>query len=264
MVADPRFLPGLVLVAFVAAAVFVTLLVAGVSRPGPRRAGLISGGLPLALLPPVAAAAYASAKLVGLFGGMAGSGGTGMRMLVDVCAALWVLQRMAWGVFAGTCVLGFLLGLVRSGRPADDVPCSGRRGLVLVLLPVLGLLVASTVTREIVKALRVTTAVMSAEESDHESRKRSDAVLHAEGLATQGAGSIAAISRFVARATMLGAFGGATAAVILLGLALPGLILAWRVRFGVWFLAFASVLWLLGAAGGSLVTFGVLNPLPVP
>jgi hypothetical protein len=255
--ADPRFLTGFVLVALVTMAVLVTLLAAGVSRPGSRRAGLIAGGLPLALLPPVLATAYIAAKLGGLFAAESG-------VAVDACASLWLLQRVAWGAFAVSCALGFVLGLLRRGDTADDVPCSVRRGLVLVLLPCLGLLVASTLTHRLGKAMRVTAAVLSSDRSDPAGRARTDAVLEAEGLATRSVGSIAALARFIARSTTLGTFGGVTAAVILLGLALPGFILAWRVRFGTSFLALASAVWLLAAAGGSLVSFGVLLPLRVP
>src|SRR4029453_8953220 len=129
-----------------------------------------------------------------------------------------------WGAFAVACVLGLLLALLRSGPSPDDVLCSARRGFVLVLLPVLGLLVASTVTYQVGRALRITTAVVSSVENDPESKKRSDAALAAEGFATEGSGSIGVISRFIARGAMIGTFGGATAAVILLGLAVPGAI----------------------------------------
>lgn len=261
---DNPFLPGLALVVAVAAAVFAFLLALGVSRLGPGRGGLASGGLPLALLPAVVATAYVSWKLVGLFAGMAESGATSLATLLDALRSLWLIERVAWGAVAATCALGFLLGLVRSAPQTDDAPCSPRRGLVLVLLPVLGLLVAGALTREAAKAMRVTAAVVSSDEHDPASQSRGDAVLEAAGLPTKGSGSLGTVSRFLARATMVGAFGGAIASVILLGLALPGSILAWRVRFGGAFLAVASVLWLLGAAGGSLVALGILDPLKLP
>ena len=239
-------LPGLVLVATVTMGVLVTLLAAGVSRPGSRRAGLVAGGLPLALLPPVLAAAYASAMLGSLFAAEPG-------VAAKTCASLWSLQRLAWGGFALSCALGFALGLLRRGDAEEDVACSWRRGVVLVLLPCLGLLVASTLCGRLGKALRVTAAVVSSDASDPASRARADAVLEAEGLPTQGAGSLGVLAQFIARSATLGTFGGVTVAVILLGLALPGFILAWRVRFGSAFLGLASALWLVAAAGGSLV-----------
>jgi hypothetical protein len=258
---DTRFLPGLVLVAVVAAVVLVALLALGLSRPGARRAGLVASGLPLALLPTVAATAYVSWKLIGLFAAMGKTGGGTMQQVLDTCASLWVIARVGWGAFAVACVLGLLLAFLRSGPSPGDASCSARRGFVLVLLPVLGLLIASTVTHHVGRALRITTAVVSSVENDPASKERSDAALAAEGFATEGSGSLGAISRFIARGAMIGTFGGATAAVILLGLAVPGAILAWRVQFGGWFLAVAAALWLLGAALGGLVAGGVLNPL---
>ncbi|MFI4942166.1 MAG: hypothetical protein ACHP85_02815 [Burkholderiales bacterium] len=258
---DTRFLPGLALVAVVAAAVLVALLALGLMRPGARRAGLVAGGLPLALLPTVAATAYVSWKLIGLFAAMGETGGGTMQQLLDACASLWLIARVGWGAFAVACVLGLLLAFLRSGPSPGDAACSARRGFVLVLLPVLGLLIASTVTHHVGRALRITAAVVSSVENDPASKKRSDAALAAEGLATEGSGSLAAISGFIAREAMIGTFGGATAAVILLGLAAPGAILAWRVQFGSSFLAIAAALWLLAAALGGLVAGGFLNPL---
>jgi hypothetical protein len=255
---DPRFLGGVVSVALVTVIVLAALLLVGVSRPGPRRAGLVAGGLPLALLPPMTAAAYVSWKLVGLFSGAAKAGGGGTRMLSDACGSLELLLRLAWGGFSAACVLGLVLGLVRSGRSTKDITCTARRGAVLVLLPVLGLLVAGTLTRAVASALRVTAAVAASDVGDPESRARADAVLAAADLPTRGSGSIGATARYLARAMMLGTFGGITAVHVLLGLALPGFILAWRVRFGVVFQAFASTAWLLAAILGGAMGFGVL------
>jgi hypothetical protein len=251
---DASFLPGLVIVVVVTAVVLFALLLVGLSRPGPRRAGLVAGGLPLALLPPVAAAAYASSKLITLFSEMAQSGSASMRAVLDACASLESLLRLAWGGFAATCVLGLVLGLVRSGRSLNDVACSTRRGVVLALLPALGLLLAGLVTHEVRVALRVTAAVVGPEEGDAKSRERSDAALEAAGLPTGGSGSIGAVANYLARAAMLGTFGGITTLVVLLGLALPGFILAWQVRFGVTAVAAASAAWLLAAVLGSLLT----------
>jgi hypothetical protein len=91
---DPRFLPGFVLVGLVAAVAFATLLAIGVSRPGPRRAGLVAGGLPLALLAPAVATSYSSWRLVGLFSGMAQEQPAGaMRSLLEDFASLWLLEK---------------------------------------------------------------------------------------------------------------------------------------------------------------------------
>ena len=261
---DARFLPGLVMVAFVAALGLFTLIGVGLSRPGPRRAGLVAGGLPLGLLAPAVATAYASNQLIGLFAGMAESGSGGARPLLEACASLWWLQRVAWAVFAASCILGLLLGLLRFGSSADDTACSLRRGAVLLLLPALGLMVATAVTHQLATALRVSAAVVSSDANDPASQRRSDAVLEAAGLPTQGPGSIAATSSFIARATTAGFFGGLTALVVLMGLSLPGFILAWRVRFGAAFSVLSSALWLLAAAGAGLVSIGVFDPLRLP
>ncbi len=256
--ADARVLPGLVLVAVLAAVVLAVLAVLAVAWPGRRRAGLVAACLPLALIPPVAATAFVSWQLVRLFASMAES--QGPLQLVAACSALWLVERVAWAAFAAACALGLLLGLVRTGA-ADGVSCSGRRGFVLLLLPLLGLLAAASVARPVASALRVTAAVVSSDERDPESKLRTDAVLAAEGLATRGSGSIGDISRLVARGAMVGTFGSALAAVVLLGLAVPGAILAGRVSFGGSFLALASLLWLLGAAVGGLLATGIVNPL---
>jgi hypothetical protein len=258
--ADARVLPGLVLVAAMAAVVLMVLAVLGIAWPGRRRAGLVAAGVPLALVPPVAATAYVSWRLVRLFASMAEAQGGTSQALVAACSTLWLVERAAWAAFAAACALGLLLGLVRGGA-SDGVPCSGRRGIVLVLLPLLGLLVAASVAWPVASAMRVTAAVVSSDGSDPESKRRTDAVLAAEGLATTGSGSIGDISRFVARGAMVGTFGGALAAVVLLGLAVPGAILAGRVSFGGSFLAVASLLWLLGATIGGLLATGLVNPL---
>jgi hypothetical protein len=259
---DPRFLPGFVVVGLVSAIAFATLLAIGVSWPGPRRAGLVAGALPLALLAPAVATSYSSWKLVGLFSGMAQEQPPGaMRSLLDGFASLWFLERAGWGAFGASCIVGLLLGLLRFGTSADDVACSGRRGFALLLLPVLGLAAAGVTTQRLATAVRVSAAVISSDEKDPASQRRSEAVLEAAGLPTKGSGSIAATSTYIARAMMTGVFGGAAAAVILLGLALPGFILAWRVRFGATFTALATLLWLLAAAGAAVVCFGVVDPL---
>ena len=258
---DSAIVPGVVLVSLATTGVLIALLAVGLSRPGPQRPGLLAGAMPLALLQPVVATTYASWTLIDLFSGMALSGSGGMRPVVDACASLWMLQRVAWGVFAASCVGGLLISLFHRGKSTDDVPCSFRRGLVLFLLPALGLLAAGSLAGQLGKAMRVTVALVSGDEHDPASLKRSDAVLGAEGL---GPRSIIAISGFIARRTMVGSLGGAALAIALLGLALPGFILTWRVRFGASFLALTSAVWLLAAALAGLVSFGVLDPLRMP
>lgn len=253
---------GYALLGLATTTVLIALLAVGFSRPGPERPGLVASALPLALLQPVVAAVYSSWKLIEVFAGMAQSGSGGMRLVLDICASLWMLQRASWGLFAASCLGGLLMGLLRRGKTSDALPCSMRRGLVLLLLPALGLLAAGILAGQLGKAMRVAVAVVSPDEHDSASRKRSDAVLEAEGLDSKG--SIAAVSGFIARRTIAGALGGGALAIALLGLALSGFLLAWRVRFGGSFLALASAAWLLAAAGASLVAFGVLDPLRMP
>ena len=234
----------------------------GLSRPGTQRPGLVASALPLALLQPVVATVYASWKLIEVFAGMAQSGSGGMRLVLDVSASLWMLQRAAWGLFAASCLGGLLIGLLRRGKGSDEVPCSMRRGVVLFLLPALGLVAAGMLAGQLGKAMRVAVAVVSPDEHDAASQQRSDAVLEAEGLDSKG--SIAAVSGFIARRTIAGTLGGTALAIALLGLALSGFLLAWRVHFGPSFVALASAAWLLAAAGASLVSLGVLDPLRMP
>ncbi len=259
---DTRFLTGLGLVGFVAVGAFVALLAAGLSRSGAGRAGLIAGGLPLSLLAPAVATVYASRMLIGIFAEMSDSGAGAVQAWLDTCASLWWLQRAAWGAFALSCLL--VLGLWRRGRSQGDVSCSLRRGLVLLLLPCLGLAVASVVSHQLAKALRVSTAVISSDASDPDAIRRVDAVLAAEGLQTEGPGSVAATAEFISRATTVGFVGGIAAVLVLLGLALPSFILAWRVRFEASFSAIAAALWLMAAAGAAAVASGGLDPLRLP
>jgi len=260
--ADPRYLLGFILVGLVAVVGFAILLVVGLSRPGSRRAGLVAGGLPLAMLPPALATSYCSWQLIGIFSGMAMEPAPGStRTLLDALASLWFLERAAFGAFGVLCMIGLLVGLLRVGTSADDVTCSARRGFLLLLLPILGLATAGLTAERLATVVRVSAAVVSSGEKDNAAQKRAEGVLEAAGLPTKGSGSIAATSSYIARAMMTGVFGGATAAVILLGLVLPGFILAWRVRFGVAFAAIATVLWLLAATGAAFVAFGAIDPL---
>jgi hypothetical protein len=258
---DASVLPGLALVAIAAGLVLVVLLGIGVARPGPRRAGLVAGGLPLCLLPTVVAAGYGSWKLDRLFGELLQRGPGAARGALEALASLWAVQRIAWGAALGLCLFGLLIGLLRFGGASGEAACSRRRAFVLLLLPVLALAVASWSARPLAGALRVSAALISFEPGDREGEARLESVLEGEGLQARGSGSIGAAARFLARTQATGIWGGGLAGTVLLGLALPGFILAWRVRFGGLFAAAASVVWLLAAAGAGLVALGVLDPL---
>jgi hypothetical protein len=256
---DTRLLPGLVLVALASAVVFVVLVVVGFSRPGPRRSGIVAGGLPLCLLPPVLAAAYGSWQLLGAFAGMRPEApGASVLAAFD---SVWLLQRLAAGAALGLCLVGLLIGLLRFGGSTGDQACSARRGAVLLLLPVLAFAATALAFRPLVGGLRVAGALMFFSAQAPESQQRVESILAAEGLQSRGSGALGAAARFVTRAPVTGLFAGLTAAVVVLGLALPGFVLAWRVRFGAAFSALALLAWIAAATGAGLVAFGVLHPL---
>lgn len=255
---DPEFLPGLLIVGLGQTAVLVILLAVGLSRPGSSRAGLVAGGLPLALLPLAAATAYASWALLDIFSGALIVQPGATSVVVDACAALWRLERLACGVFAASCALGLLVGLLRFGSTPAGNPCSLRRGLALVLLPVLALALVGGLARQLGKAVRVTATAIPSPTDDAEARKRADAVLESEGF---GSGSLGRISDFIGRSLLVGTFGGTAALAVLIGLALPGFILAWRIRFGAPFTALATGLWLAAGAAAGLVALGLFDPL---
>lgn len=256
-------LTGFLLVAITALAAVVAL-VAGLARPAGRRAGLVAGGLPLALLPPVATAGYGSWRLVRQLSGLV-QAPTATGDLTAAFAQAWLLQRVAWGAFAGACLVGLVIGLSSFlGSPGDDGEgprCSARRALVLLFLPVVALLVAGLAARPLARALRVASAVVSSDRKDPALQKRAEDVLSAEGFAATGSGSIGSISRFVSGNLVLGVLGGVLGTLVLVGLAAPGFVLAWRVGSGPALAAAASALWLVAAAGAALVALGVIDPL---
>lgn len=260
---DTRIAIGLALVALVAAIAFIGLLALGLSRPGQSRPGLVAGGLPLALLPAIAGGAWTSWSLIGLFQGMSNPSAPSARTLLEPLASLWLVLRVGCGAAAFLCVVGLVIGLLRSSRSTAPEHCSVRRAAFLLMLPFLGLLVSGVLTYRIAQGFRVTAAVISDAE-DPASRQRTTAVFEGVGLATEGSGSIAAVSGFVARTTTLGVFVGAAIVLILFGLAVPGSILAWRIGFGGAFAALASGLWLLAAILAALVAFGLPSPLRLP
>ena len=257
LVSNTEVLAGFAVVAATAAAVLVTLLVAGLSRSAAGRAGMVAGGLPLALLPPLAASAFVAAKIGGMLGGLQDFGPTGQVQAVT--ASLWRLQSLAWAALALSCLVGLVLGFVRARGGEAVEASSARRGAVLVLLPLLGLLLATVVTHRVAKGTRVATIGLSSL-SDSSTHDSVNAALEAEGFSMETPGSLGRLARYMSRTTLVGAFGGAFVATVLLGLAVPGFILAWRVRFGAWFRAAAAAVWLIGAVFGVLASLGLLSP----
>jgi hypothetical protein len=262
---DQGVLAGLVLVALTTLVVLAALL-AGLGRPAGRRAGLVAGGLPLALLPPVLTSGYGSWRVIRQFSDlMQASAAPGE--LATVFSRLWLPQRVAWGAFGAACLVGLAVCLSSLLAPSGDTDaprCSPRRGVVLLLLPVLALLVAGLAARPLARALRVSSAVVPSDPKDPGLRKRGEAVLAEEGFATTGSRYIGRVSAFISQNLMLGVLGGILAGLVLVGLALPGFILSWRVAQGPAFTAAASALWLVAAAGGVLVAAGALDPVVRP
>lgn len=262
---DTRFLAGLALVALASAVVALALLGAAVTRSGARRPGLVAFGLPLALVPVVVATVYGAWALVGVFAGVAmaeDSTGSSQRML-EAFTALWRVARAAWAA-VGACALVGLATAVWPGGKTDDAPaCSARRAVFLLLLPVLAAATTLAVSRPHFQALRVATAVVSSERTP-ESEARTEAVLHAAGLPARGSGWLGATSSFISRAAMIGSLGGATALLVLVGLALPGLLLAAPVRFGAGFTLAAAAAWALLLLVAVSMAAGLVHPLRLP
>jgi hypothetical protein len=256
-VTNTEILPGLAVTVAAAVAVLATLLVAGLSRPAVARAGMIAGGLPIALLPPVAASAFVAAKSGGLLGGLPDFGPSGQVQAVT--ASLWQLQSLAWAAFALACVVGLALGLVRAGGGDAGEAASARRGVVLLLLPLAGLLLTALVTQSVAKGTRVGAIALSSMGDDASARERGEAALEAEGFSMSKSGDLGRLARYLSRTTLVGTFGGAFVATVLLGLALPGFILAWRARFDTPFRVGAAAVWLIGAVFGLLASLGMLS-----
>jgi hypothetical protein len=227
----------------------------------PLRAVLVGGGVSLVLLLPTVTTGFASWSVTRAISRQA-EAGQGGEPLIAVFFGLWSLQRLAWGGVAVLCVLALALSVLRKGAPAEAAACSARRALVIALLPLVAFVGVASVSRELYKALRISTAVISATEDNPASGAASDAVLAAEGLPTKGgSGTIAAISDRIAWATIRGMMGSTALVILLSGLGALGFGLAWRVRPPAALVAVSSALWLLAGLGAGLVAAGLLDPL---
>lgn len=247
------------LVVVVSAAGVLALLLAAATRPAARRAGFVGAVLPLALLAPVLAAAYAGAVQLGFLRGI--SHADGPAAILAQFRSLWQLQSVAWVGVAVVGLAGFLTGLARrSPAGPSDGAASTRRQAVILLLPLAALLVAAALTWEVSRGLRLATAIFASEGDLETSRATVDRVRDELGLPTTGSGSLAAVARYVDAASAIGMFGGAIATVALFGLALTGALLAWRPGFDPPFRLAASALWLLVAALG-VAWAAVADPL---
>jgi hypothetical protein len=253
-----ELLAGFLVVAATTAAVLTTLVLAAWSCPAATRPGLVAGGLPLGLLPPLVATAFVAAKTGGLLGGLREFGPGGP--IAGVTASLWQLQALGWAGFVATCVTGAALALSRSRTSDGFEASSARRGLVLLLLPVLALSASALLTQRVAKGTRCGALVLASTGDEPGARERNEAALESEGFAMNRSGSLGRLARYLSRTTLVGTFGGATLAIVLLGLAAPGFVLAWGSRFGAGFRSAATALWLLAGAFGAFAGLGLLGP----
>ena len=243
---------------FIVALVVMALL----THHGRQRAAIIACALPLGLLPLTLMVSHGSRALINTFSGMALSGTGGMAAVTAECQRVWTLVRMASGVLVAVGAVAALLGLLPLGSRADAPACSGRRGLVLLLLPLGGALLAGGLAAQLRSAVRVAHAVVVDDKNDAARSALVEKVLASEGLGgAMGAGGIAAISQHIARRVTVGTIGGLTLAIVLVGLPLTGALIAAPVRVSAAFVASASLLWLavILAAGG--VALGAGDPL---
>jgi hypothetical protein len=243
---------------FMVALVVMALL----THHGRLRAAIIACALPLGLVPMTLTVAYGSRALINTFSGMALSGTGGMAAVTGECQRVWTLVRMGAGAFAVVAVVAALLGSLPLGSRADAPACSARRGLVLLLLPLAGAVLASGLAMQLRSAVRVANAVVVDDRNDAARSALVEKVLASEGLGgATGGGGIAAISQHIARRVTVGTLGGLAAVVALVGLSLTGALIAAPIRVSAAFVASASVLWLavILAAGG--VALGAGDPL---
>jgi hypothetical protein len=249
-----------VLLALTTLVVLGVLLAVEFRRPGPGRAGLVGGGVALALLPLTLAVGWSSWRLIRVISQGAQEGMSGTA-LVPVIRDLWSLQRLAWGGVAVLCGVALILGVVRRGAGAEAPACSVGRALVIVLLPLIALAGTATLSREIYKALRITAAVIVPTDDNPASHQPAEAVLAAEGLATKQPGQIHAISARIARGTIRGVLGSIALAILLSGLFALGLSLAWRVKPPLALVAASAALWVLLGLAAALLAGGLVDPL---
>lgn len=254
----------LAVMALGAGVLFIVALVvmAFLTHRGRQRAAIIACALPLGLVPLALTVSYGSHALINTFSGMALSGTGGMAAVTGECQRVWALVRMGSGAFVAVAAVAALLGVLPLGSHADAPACSGRRGLVLLLLPLCGALLAAGLAMQLRSAVRVANAVVIDDKNDAARRALVEAVLASEGLGgATGGGGIAAISQHIARRVTVGMVGGLTLAVVLVGLSLTGALIAAPVRVSAAFVASASALWLSAILTAGMVAAGAGHPL---
>ncbi len=230
-------------------------------QAGPRRAALVAGLAPAALVPPAGAVALAGLQLSRLFESVALAGSGGAAPVLAGTQAVWLTVRVGFGLLALVSLVGLLGGLLRFGAAPEGAPeCSPRRAIVLTLIPVLALLLAAVQARELRQGLTLARAVVADVGADAGRQAAVEAWLASQGLGVEGTAGIAEVSRRLALAISLAGLGGGVVLVVLTGLTLTGAILAWPVRVGPVFVTAASGLWLLLALAGALLALGLGAP----
>jgi hypothetical protein len=227
---------------------------------GRRRAGLVVSVVPLALVVPAAAVCYESFSLIDTFSGMALSGAGTAAAVEEQLRQGWRTVCVTAGMVAGLQLLAATFALLPARENPDAPPCSLRRGLVLLALPVAGLVLAAGLGGTLRSAMRVSALVVLPNEGTAQD-ERFQRLLADEGLPTRGSAAIAATSQHIAWRATLGSVGAFAAMVTLLGLAVTTTLLAAPVRTGGGFLAAALVLALLVAGAASAVAAGWGHPL---
>ncbi len=239
---------GLVLLVLLATVALLLL------QKGPRRPALVAPLVPLLALPMLLALALGSFRLVDAFASVALAGSGQIASILAVFREIWFLTRSAAASLALLGLVGLTFGLVR-GVAEDRAPeCSPLRATALLALPAAGLVLLALVVREERTALHVARIVVENKTPANE------AAFAAYGFG-EGSEAIAAVSRRIARAAALGSLGSILAAVILLGLAVTGGLLAWPVRVGKGFTAASSAIWFAVVATGAALAAGLYSPL---
>jgi len=243
------------------AVVLALTTVAFLTHSGRHRAALVASALPLGLLPLTLAVAGVSHGLLNVFSEIATAGSGGAAAVTDQCRQVWAVVRLGAFAFAVVAIVALLLPLVPMSSRAGAPACSGRRAVVLLVLPLSAGLLATAMVTRVGSSVRVVKAVVLPTEHDPASKALSDRVLESEGLSTRGSGAIAEISAYVARGMTIGTVGALTLAVVLLGLSLTGALIAAPVRVSPVFVAAASCLWLAALLAAGAVALGWNDPL---
>jgi hypothetical protein len=148
--------------AFTGLLVFLVACVLLFLQNGQRRAALVAGLAPAALVPAVIAVALAAMQIAQSFAGMAAGGSGGATAVLAMTRETWWTARLGFGVAALIGLVGLASGLARFGSPPAGTPaCSLRRAAVLTLLPCLALLVVAVQVRELRLGVGIAQAVVA-------------------------------------------------------------------------------------------------------